>query len=284
MDITISFRGGCAIGPTSFYQLSNSTSHNDEDHIIITYYEKEQEPIATTLMFRVAGWHNVDGRLLLIGEDSELVFLKEGKLDKESKINFDCILTGTYENSKSYFAHGMSNCILSSDNGVDWGNFNKGIDKNIYGVMGLSVNNKGNGVCVGWDGEIYIFEDNKWIDLDSPTNSILTSCCILESGLFYACGKSGVIIKGKNNYLEVIEHSHKGMEFWDVFEYENEVFICASTTIFRLSDGELIPVVGWYLPEGGVYSSMMKTPTGFWIIAEKVTYDYRNGEFNEIPK
>ena len=137
--------------------------------------------------------------------------------------------------------------------------------------------------CVCWDGEIYrrIGKGN-WDDFSSPVNTILSSVLVREDGSFFICGKNGNILQGKDDQCSVFKHSFKELDFWGVFEFNNQVFFASTTTIFKLVDNKLSPVLGWPLSENGVYASHMKTPGGFWIITEKVLYSYVNGEFREV--
>ena len=276
------FTGGHMVDNTSVYVFSKSLENIEEAHTIVTYREKLKEAEGLLLDWNVIGWQTLNGKLFLVGEDGETITINKIQIEEEGRITGNCIFTGSRK-KRDIVAFGMDQCIKVSQNGVDWDNFNEDIDKDVYGILDLSSNDSDLSYCVCWDGEIFRTNGKKWEEVASPVNSILTSVLVQESGVFYVCGKDGALLKGTDDTVEVIDHSYGSEEFWDVFEHDGKIYFAASTTIFVYNGETIIPILGWYLPESGVYASMMKTPKGFWLFFEKTIYRYQDGEFTELP-
>lgn len=279
------YLGGHMTDKNSLYIFSQSIEHQEEAHTFITFQKigKNSSPIKI-LNWTAVGWVTFQEKLFIVGENGESVFVDQGKILNKNSIANNLILTGVNYYRDNLVVYGMSNVVKYSSDGIKWRDGNKGIRADNYGILSLCHNPPDKTYLSCWDGEIYSGEINKWKDVSSPTNDILTSCLVLEDGTFLACGKDGTIIQGKGEQNSAIDHDFKYLEFFDIFEYYGEIYIASTTTIFRLKliEKSLSPVLGWYLPDNGVYSSHMKTTKGFWIFTEKTIYEYFDGNFNEL--
>jgi hypothetical protein len=79
--------------------------------------------------------------------------------------------------------------------------------------------------AVGLQGEIWHGDGVRWSRIDSPTNVILTQVCCAEDGIVYACGRKGMLLKGRADRWEVIEHSIHGDDFWGMAWFKGRLFI-----------------------------------------------------------
>lgn len=96
--------------------------------------------------------------------------------------------------------------------------------------------------AVGWDGEIWQWDNSKWMNRTSPTNFILTGVCCAGNGKVYICGQNGTLLGGRDDLWELIELEDILDDFWDVCWFKDRLYITTMTMIFEYSDAGLIPV------------------------------------------
>lgn len=124
----------------------------------------------------------------------------------------------------------------------------KHIDENILlaeDAMGYSLNDiKGyaNVWCaVGNKGEIAIRSNDAWTMLNSPTAEHLYALCADGQGNFYAAGANGTIVKGNASGFEVLCSGDIQDALWDIEYYQNDIVVSATSGLYILQKGKLIP-------------------------------------------
>lgn len=96
--------------------------------------------------------------------------------------------------------------------------------------------------AVGWEGEIWHFDGMCWLQKTSPTNFILTDVCCAEDGNVYVCGRMGLLLRGRDDQWQNIEHGSLNEDIWSLAWFDNALYVATYRGIFRLSDLRLIPV------------------------------------------
>jgi hypothetical protein len=95
--------------------------------------------------------------------------------------------------------------------------------------------------AVGWDGCIWHYNGKKWREIDSPTNLILTNVCCAPDGVVYACGQEGVLLRGRDDKWELLDHGKK-QNFFGLAWYRNELYVASDMVVFTLKKNKLKPV------------------------------------------
>lgn len=124
----------------------------------------------------------------------------------------------------------------------------KHIDDNILlaeDAMGYSLNDiagYGDVLCaVGNNGEIAIRSKNEWKLLASPTTEHLYALCSDGQGSFYAAGANGTIVKGNVSGFELLCSGDISDALWDIEYYQNNIVVSATSGLYLLQDGKLVP-------------------------------------------
>lgn len=94
---------------------------------------------------------------------------------------------------------------------------------------------------VGWQGEIWWIRDQQWSLVDSPVNTILTSVALVEDEII-ACGRLGIILRGKEDRWEIIDQQQTTEDFWSVVTFNGRIYISSMTAIYELREEKLYPV------------------------------------------
>lgn len=98
--------------------------------------------------------------------------------------------------------------------------------------------------AVGEQGEMWLYDGSMWRQLDSPIHSALNAVVCGPTGVVYAAGANGCIIKGRGNQWQLLSGIPRSYEFWSIACFEGHVYLTANTrTVLVLSEaGGVTPV------------------------------------------
>ena len=96
--------------------------------------------------------------------------------------------------------------------------------------------------AVGWEGEIWQFAKNRWIQRASPANVVLTGACCAPDGNVYVCGQNGILMKGRDDDWDVLEQEEIEDDFWDIRWFNGRLYVASMSALYVLDGGQLMPV------------------------------------------
>ncbi|RJR20279.1 MAG: hypothetical protein C4581_03615 [Nitrospiraceae bacterium] len=106
----------------------------------------------------------------------------------------------------------------------------------IDGLMDNSI------YAVGYKGEIWHFNGEKWEKNESPTNVVLNGVKCRSDGEVYACGMAGLILKGSNGSWLSIDQDLTRNDFWGITEFQGRIYLSNYDGLFTVHDDTLEPV------------------------------------------
>jgi hypothetical protein len=139
---------------------------------------------------------------------------------------------------------GMCRTVYRCD-GIDrWTRIDQGVrtpedDDSDAGFTSIDGFNESDIYAVGWDGEIWHYDGKKWNQIESPTNLILFRVICGKDGKVYACGQNGVLVCGRGETWDIIEHEETRAKFWGATWFKGHLYLSASKGIYILKDGTL---------------------------------------------
>jgi len=95
--------------------------------------------------------------------------------------------------------------------------------------------------AVGWDGQIWHFDGNVWVQIDSPTNMMLFSVRCCSNGDVYACGQNGIILRERNSTWSILEQTETLESLRDIEEFGGKLYLCSNDILYVIQEDELIP-------------------------------------------
>lgn len=93
--------------------------------------------------------------------------------------------------------------------------------------------------AVGWEGEIWRFDGKTWDQIDSPTNAILTNVCCAGDGNVYACGRRGLLVRGRGSAWEVVDQESVKQDLWGLVWYRNTLYAATTKAVYTLEGEDL---------------------------------------------
>lgn len=140
---------------------------------------------------------------------------------------------------------GMDRQVYRWKGGDRWETFEQGLPragravKGYEAVAGYSLSDIYAG---GWDGELVHWNGKTWRRIDSPTSSIIVNMCAGGDGQVYACGRTGLLLRGREDEWEIIEHQMTAEDFWGIAWFKGRLYLSSFNGVFVLGKGEVEPV------------------------------------------
>jgi hypothetical protein len=93
--------------------------------------------------------------------------------------------------------------------------------------------------AVGNLGEIWCRHENQWRKIESPTNIILENVLCAPDGVVYISGQLGILLRGRRNSWELIEHELTEDTFWDMTWFDNKLWLSTSKALYSFANDRL---------------------------------------------
>lgn len=157
-------------------------------------------------------------------------------------------------------AYGMNRQVYRLGTDSRWGEFAKGLPvqsaepatseerikraiDDMSGFNAVSGLSPAELYAVGTDGEIWRTEKDAWKQVDSPTNLMLTDATVAPDGEIFACGLSGILLRGRHDMWDVVNYEGpQGLDFRAVAWFKDFLYIADGHSVRRIVDGELTVV------------------------------------------
>jgi hypothetical protein len=88
--------------------------------------------------------------------------------------------------------------------------------------------------AVGGRGEIWHFNGKAWEELDSPTDRMLERVICAPDGKVYVCGQSGLLLRGRQDAWEAIEHQTTKDDLWGMTWFKDRLWVTTLEAVYSL--------------------------------------------------
>ncbi|MCY1299630.1 hypothetical protein D9M69_462900 [compost metagenome] len=92
---------------------------------------------------------------------------------------------------------------------------------------------------VGWEGEIWQYDGTRFVQIESPTNLALYKVRCGADGYVYACGQLGILLRGRGNKWEVIDHESTVEDLWGMEYFNEKLYVSSTHFVYALENGKL---------------------------------------------
>lgn len=93
--------------------------------------------------------------------------------------------------------------------------------------------------AVGNQGEIWCRRERRWQKIESLTNVILENVLCAPDGMVYASGQLGILLRGRLNRWEIIEHELTEDTFWDMTWFDNRLWLSTTQALYSFANDKL---------------------------------------------
>jgi hypothetical protein len=120
----------------------------------------------------------------------------------------------------------------------------------------------------GWDGELRHFNGKTWRGIDSPTSSIIVNLCCAGDGNVYCCGRTNLLLRGRDDRWEVVELEGEQDDFWGVAWFKDRLYLSSMRMVYVL-DGTTLTPVDFGDVEVGTFYHLTASKDRLWSIGPK---------------
>ncbi len=183
-----------------------------------------------------------DGRIHIANKDG---FSEEFIDQSENGPKFAGTLSQIKQIDGRVYAVGMARQVYRREGPGNWSAIDKSIrqprdEDEIKGVLSIDGSGQDNLYAVGYGGEIYQFNGDKWLFLDIPTNVDLHYVKCIQPDLVYVAGQNGIILRGAGQKWQIVDQEVTDEDLWSIEYFNQEVFFASDSKLFKLSDNHFV--------------------------------------------
>lgn len=161
----------------------------------------------------------------------------EGPNDKRAMVDIKPI-------GDEIFAVGMARQVYKRQKDGTWVRYDQGArrERKLWDIAGFkSVDGFGSNAiyAVGFNGEIWFYDGNRWQPLDSPTNVKLEKVKCLQKNDFFIAGAKGTLIKGNRDKLKIIPNDVTKSTFWGLEYYNDKIYLSDRKEVYVFNGDEI---------------------------------------------
>lgn len=181
------------------------------------------------------------GKVWLVGSGDEH---EEEIVVANSPIKDRGPLRGVRRIGENIYVAGMNRQVYRRDGVNQWSCIENGIprSKEVCGFESIDGFSEQEIYAVGWDGEIWSYLNAQWRQEDSPVNTVLLDVCCGGDGFVYACGRNGVLVKGKRGAWEAVDLGEFSESLWSLAWFKGSLYASSMDAVFVLGEDGFTPV------------------------------------------
>ncbi len=136
--------------------------------------------------------------------------------------------------------------------------------------------------AVGNQGEIWCRRQGTWQRSQSPTNVILENVLCAPDGMVYISGQLGIVMRGRADRWELIEHELTEDTFWDMAWFADRLWLSTTKALYTLQ-GSKLEKVDTGLPSGQTFRYLDANQECLWSSGERHLATFDGTTWTQIP-
>jgi hypothetical protein len=232
--------------------IDEMNARNVANSIFIGWDGSVTKPLGRKLIYtKFLGIDQEQGDLIAVGEYGECIAISpSGTLTEESVSSSGSDpanrgpLRGGVCVASSIVVVGMDRQVYLRRPGGAWSTLEAGLPSAETAGLGyeaITAFSFQEMYAAGWDGELVMFDGNKWHGIVSPTNQILVSLTTGTDGFVYGCGRNGLVIRGRKDQWEVVDNDVVD-DFWSITWFQEALYLSSMQGIYKLQGNSLSPI------------------------------------------
>lgn len=139
------------------------------------------------------------------------------------------------------YAVGLRGMVYRLDDLKIWTRIDDGLPDNfdIQAIHGFDASDI---YAVGHDGDLWHYDGKEWAKRDLPTNINLYAVKCAGDNKVYIAGLEGILIRGREDNWELINHEVTENDLWDLEWFEGQLYVSTMHAVYQLNGEDLEPV------------------------------------------
>jgi hypothetical protein len=156
-------------------------------------------------------------------------------------------LTSVRRIGKSIYATGMDRQVYRRTGANAWNEISprpkiKAKKGDLQGFQAIDGFSEKDIYAGGWNGEIWHYDGASWNALPSITDTVLVDVCCAGDGLVYACGREGLLMKGRAKKWKLVDLHDLEQDFWSIAWFQERLYVSTISGVYTLDAKGLTPV------------------------------------------
>lgn len=136
--------------------------------------------------------------------------------------------------------------------------------------------------ATGNQGEIWCRRHGIWQRSESPTNIILENVLCAPDGVVYISGQLGIVMRGRLDRWELIEHELTDDTFWDMAWFNDQLWLSTTKALYTLQ-GDKLEKVETGLPGDQTFRYLDANEQCLWSSGERHLAAFDGANWTRIP-
>ncbi len=139
------------------------------------------------------------------------------------------------------YAVGLRGMVYRLDRLDRWTRIDEGLPDN-FNIQAIHGFKSSDIYAVGRNGDLWHFSGEVWARRELPTNANLTSIKCAGDGKVYIAGHGGILIRGRDQIWEIVEHEETENDIWDLEWFEGKLYVSTMEAVYQLNEEQLVSV------------------------------------------
>ncbi len=261
--------------------MNDGLAEERQQHAIPLFYKKDawafisDEPVLPWLVSGIASNNKSFSPTIFVGWGGQVLVIEGDKCYREAILRKDSsyvsIVRSVVAISDVFYAVGMRRQVYKRTSKSNWVEIDQGVqylgERIDIGFNAIDGYGNTEIYAAGSNGELWLYDNNLWHEIQIPTNVHLHSLYCASDGYVYISGKLGVLIRGRYDSWEILDIDIKET-IWDIHWFENKLYLITNTGIYFYIDSIIEKVQDELLDYKGFlrFSSSKDT---LWVFGQK---------------
>lgn len=172
------------------------------------------------------------------------------------------------------YATGMSRQIYRREAAGVWHRFDDGVVQprgaiSVAGFNAIDGLDENNIYAVGFNGEIWHFQNLKWTRIDSPTGVVLHRVRTVRDNIVFACGQEGVLIEGFDSQWRIVEHGISLPDLWGMEWFNDRLYVACDDGLYALKSNDVLEKINIGLGDNWTFRHLHANDGVLWSFGPK---------------
>jgi hypothetical protein len=281
----VSFWGGATLSDTRIVLIGGVDQHSETPHTVLLDVSESATKSWTLSWIARSAVAETSDRALIVGLEGEVARVDSTGPSPRTRI--PCmsrterrgrILCGRRVSGVLYSA-GYNFQVYRREQDESWRPIEQGLPGRPASFPSVAAFESIDGFdaaelyAVGTRGALWRFDGSVWSEIPLATNLRLTCVLAADDGLIYACGQSGILLRGRGTVFEILHYDDAIRFFWDMRWWNGRLVLATSEVLYEWQQGELVPFPFPDISdEGAIPTSFFKLDVGtsrLWSIGAK---------------